>query len=142
MNRIIELKEDIDKITDPSILFEKIKKINIDYDKENFIIITLNTKNKIINCHLISIGILDASLIHPREIFKKAILDSAHSIILAHNHPSDSLEPSTADIEVSNQLIEASKIIGINILDHIIFNKTDFYSLKEHKYNHKIYWND
>jgi DNA repair protein RadC len=129
MKQILVLKELTNKIRSPSDIFKNIKKIKIDYDKEHFIVITLNTKSQVINAHIIGIGILNASLIHPRETFKKAILDSAHSIIVCHNHPSGDLHPSSEDIEITEKLKSAGKILGILVLDHIIFNKTEFYSI-------------
>jgi DNA repair protein RadC len=129
MKQILVLKESTDQIRSPSDIFKNIKKINIDYDKEHFIVITLNAKRQVINAHIISIGILNASLVHPRETFKKAILDNAHSIIVCHNHPSGDLHPSSADIEVTKMLESAGKILNIPVLDHVIFNKTEFYSI-------------
>ena len=132
MKQILTLNEPLDKIQSPEDLFKKIQKINIDYTKEHFLVFTLNTKHQIIGTHIISIGILNASLIHPRETFRNAIKDNAQSIIIAHNHPSDFLMPSVNDKEVSVMLQKAGEIIGIDILDHIIFNKTEFLSMKQH----------
>jgi len=131
MNKIIVLKEPIDKISNASDLFLAIRKIEIDHKKENFIVITLNTKNQIINSYIVSIGTLNASLIHPRETFRNAIMDNANSIILAHNHPSGHLKPSEDDTKITKVLVNAGDILGIKILDHIIFSDKDFLSLKE-----------
>lgn len=132
MNQILTLNEPLDKIQSPEDLFKKIQKINIDHSKEHFLVFTLNTKHQIIGTHIISIGILNASLIHPRETFRNAIKDNAQSIIIAHNHPSDCLMPSVNDKEVSVMLRKAGELIGIDVLDHIIFNKTEFLSMKQH----------
>ena len=132
MNQILQIQEPIGKIQSAIDLFNRAKKVNIDHSKENFIVVTLNTKHQVIGEHIISIGILDASLIHPREVFRKAILDNAHSLILAHNHPSGCVEPSVADKEVTTLLKQAGELLGISILDHIIFNRTDFLSMKQH----------
>jgi DNA repair protein RadC len=132
MNQIITLNEPLDKIQSPEDLFKKIKKIDIDYDKEHFLVFTMNAQNQIIDTYIISIGILDASLIHPRETFRNAIKDNAKSIIIAHNHPSNNLTPSSNDKDVSQMLKNAGEILGISILDHIIFNKISFLSMKQH----------
>ena len=99
--------------------------------KEYFVMLSLNTQNQLIKVSNISVGTLDASLVHPREVFYEAIQASASQIIVAHNHPSGSTEPSVEDIEVSKQLIKTGKILGIDVLDHIIVSKNNYKSLKE-----------
>lgn len=99
-------------------------------DREHFCVLLLDTKNQIIGINTVSIGTLDTSLVHPREIFKPAILASAAGIILFHNHPSGDPTPSREDTEVTKRIIEAGKILGITVLDHIIVGDT-FSSLKE-----------
>ncbi|MCL5772337.1 MAG: JAB domain-containing protein [Actinobacteria bacterium] len=91
-----------------------------DNDKEKLYVIILNIKNKVIGYSLISMGSLSSSIVHPREVLKPAILASAASIIIIHNHPSGDPEPSSDDIEVTNRISRASVIMGINLLDHII----------------------
>lgn len=100
-------------------------------EKEHFKVVFLNTKNEIIAFETISIGSLNASIVHPREVFNRAIKKSSASIILLHNHPSGNCEPSKEDINVTKRLIEAGKIIGIEVLDHIIIGDGDYFSLKE-----------
>jgi len=100
-------------------------------DQEHFVAITLNGAGNIINSRVITIGLLNHSLVHPRETFRGAILDNASSIIVAHNHPSGSLEPSPQDIAITTQLREAGNILGIQVLDHIIVTKDHFTSFKE-----------
>lgn len=100
-----------------------------DYDKEHFIILMLDTRNNLIRKETIFIGTLNNSIIHPREIFKPAIIESAASLILSHNHPSGDPAPSEDDIEVTRKLKEAGKIIGIDILDHVIIGRGRSYSL-------------
>ncbi|RPI86169.1 MAG: DNA repair protein RadC [Nitrosopumilales archaeon] len=129
MKQLLKLREPQDHVRTPEDLFKNIQKVNIEYEKENLILITLNTKNQIINSYIISIGTLDASLVHPREVFRHAIIDCAHSVIIAHNHPSGDVTPSNCDKEVTQLLIKASDIIGIVLLDHIIFNKREFISM-------------
>jgi len=130
MRQLFVLEFPVNSIQNASDLFTHIKTINIDYNQEHFIIFTLNTKNQIINAHIITIGILDAGLIHPREIFRKAILDNSKSIIIAHNHPSSNLKPSLEDESTYHMLINAGEIIGIPVIDSIIFNEKEFYSMK------------
>lgn len=99
--------------------------------EENFIILCLNTKNKVAGVHTISIGSLDTSIVHPREVFKAALLNNASAIILMHNHPSGEPEPSKEDIEVTHRLVNAGNILGIRVLDHIIIGDKRYISLKE-----------
>ncbi|WP_129596855.1 RadC family protein [Anaerophilus nitritogenes] len=101
------------------------------YKKEYFKTILLNTKNEILSIENISIGSLNSSLVHPREVFVNAIKKSVASIILVHNHPSGNPKPSSEDIKVTKRLMEAGKIIGIEILDHIIIGDGKYTSLKE-----------
>lgn len=100
-------------------------------DRENFVVVLLNTKNEVIETPLVSVGTLSASLVHPREVFKPAIRASAASVILAHNHPSGKVEPSREDREVTRRLAEAAKILGIEVLDHIVVGD-GYFSMKEH----------
>ncbi len=100
-------------------------------NKEHFLMITLNGGHEIIQIHVVSIGTLTKTLIHPREIFSEAIKENAAAIILCHNHPSGNCEPSLDDIETTKILVESSKIIGIEILDHIIIDCESYYSFAE-----------
>jgi DNA repair protein RadC len=100
-------------------------------DRENFVVVLLNTRNEVIETSTVSVGTLSASLVHPREVFKLAVRASAASVILAHNHPSGKVEPSKEDREVTRRLGEAAAILGIEVLDHIIMGDGHF-SLKEH----------
>lgn len=99
--------------------------------QEKFCIFCLNTKNKIAGVHTISVGALNASIVHPREVFKAALLNNSSAIILLHNHPSGDPEPSAEDIETTNRLMKAGKILGIQVLDHIIIGDGKYISLKE-----------
>ena len=100
-------------------------------DKEHFMIIHLDSKNKIIKDEVISIGTLNASIIHPREVFKSAIRESANSIILVHNHPSGDPTPSKEDEKITKTLNEAGNLLDIEVLDHVIIGKNVYYSFKE-----------
>lgn len=99
--------------------------------QEHFYVLLLNSQNYIIKEQLITKGILDASIIHPREIFKPAIKNSAAKIILIHNHPSGDPNPSEEDLEVTEKLVEAGKQIDINVLDHIIIGRDDWWEWRE-----------
>lgn len=95
-----------------------------DSKKEHFIAFYLDTQNRLIERQIISIGTLSSSLVHPREVFEPAVKLSAASIIIAHNHPSNDVEPSVEDREITNRLKEAGKIIGIEVIDHVILSKS------------------
>lgn len=101
------------------------------YKKEYFKILLLNTKNQVISSENISIGSLNSSLVHPREVFVRAIKKSASAVILVHNHPSGNAHPSKEDINITKRLIEAGKIVGIEVLDHVIIGDGSYISLKE-----------
>ncbi len=102
-----------------------------DETKEHLFVLHLNTKNQIIKTEVVSVGTLNAALIHPREVFKSAIKESAHAIILVHNHPSGDVEPSNADKDITKQLKDASKCLQIELLDHVIISKTEWFSFRE-----------
>jgi DNA repair protein RadC len=91
-----------------------------DVDREHFVVIMLNQKNKVIGMNTVSVGSLTASVVHPREVWKPAILSNAAAIILAHNHPSGDCQPSKEDRALTARLVEAGKLLGISILDHIV----------------------
>lgn len=99
--------------------------------KECFKCLYLSTKNQLLKEETISVGTLNASVVHPREVFRGAIQESAASIILVHNHPSGDPQPSNDDIELTKKLFESGKLIGINVLDHVIIGDGQFASLKE-----------
>ncbi len=99
-------------------------------DREHFRALLLNTKNQVIGTDKVSVGTLNSSTVHPRELFRNAIRRSAASLILVHNHPSGDPAPSREDLDITRRLIEAGKIIGIEILDHIIIGDNRFISFK------------
>lgn len=99
--------------------------------KEHFVMLSLDTRNSLIKISDISVGTLNASIVHPREVFKEAILSSAAQIIIAHNHPSEDPEASPEDVALTRRLEEAAKIFGIELLDHVIVTKDNFSSLRE-----------
>ena len=89
-------------------------------DREHFVVLLLDTQNQIIGIHTVTVGTLDASLVHPREVFKPAILANASSVLLAHNHPSGDPTPSAEDRSITRQLRSAGELIGIDVLDHVV----------------------
>lgn len=103
-------------------------------NREHFYALYLNTKNRLIACKQISLGTLNATVIHPREVFRPAILYAASSVICAHNHPSGNPTPSEEDINTTLRLQQAGTIIGIDLLDHIIFGHQNYVSLKQQGY--------
>lgn len=102
--------------------------------QEHFVCLYLNTKNQVLHKQTIFIGSLNTSIVHPREVFKEAFRRSAASVICIHNHPSGDPTPSREDIEVTKRLAESGKIIGIDVLDHLIIGENKFVSLKEKGY--------
>lgn len=118
-------------IQDPQSVVKAIQTSIKDKAKEHFKLILLNTRNKIIGISTISIGTLNSNLVHPREVFKEAIAHSAASVVLAHNHPSGEPEPSEYDLIITKRLTESGKILGIEVLDHIIITKDGFFSFKD-----------
>ncbi|MFE8703921.1 RadC family protein [Cytobacillus sp. FJAT-54145] len=102
-----------------------------DYAREVFLVLLLNTKNKVIAAHIAHIGSLNASIVSPREVFQCAILNNAASIIVSHQHPSGDPLESREDLEVTKRLVKSGEILGIHVLDHIICGDNRFVSLKE-----------
>lgn len=117
------------QISAPSEIGEIFVPILRDEEKEKFIVVCLNTANKIIRYSVVSVGNLDTSVVHPREVFKIAIENNAKSIILVHNHPSGSIEPSSADISITQKLVEVGKVMQIPVLDHIIVGGNEHSSM-------------
>ena len=130
MKELITLKESLNNVNDSKELFNKIKKINIDYSQENVIVFYLNSNNGIISSEVLFKGGLNCCVLDPKILFRKALLNNANSLIIAHNHPSGSLAPSEEDILSFKNLIEGAKLLDLALLDSIIFNKEHFYSLK------------
>ena len=117
------------ELNDPEKVYRLLKNKLKDYHKEHFYIIPINSRN--FSIAEISIGSLNASIVHPREVFAEAIKNKAASVIFAHNHPSGDPEPSEDDLIITKKLVESGKILGIEIIDHIIITKSKFFSFKE-----------
>ncbi len=120
----------ISQILNPKDVFDSLKDIN-QSKKEHFVVFFLDSRNQQIHREIISVGTINASLVHPREVFEPAVRHLSVQVILAHNHPSGDLEPSEEDLIVNKRLIEAGKLLGIEVLDHIIVTKDSFMSFKE-----------
>ena len=122
------------QILSPKDAYEMIKEQLEGLDREQFIIACLNTKNEPTNITVVSVGSLNKAIVHPREVFKTAILSNAASIMAFHNHPSGETTPSQHDIQLTNRLYEAGELLGIKLLDHLIIGDGTFTSLKEKGY--------
>lgn len=109
-----------------------------DRKQEHFICVSINGANEVMNVRVITIGLINKSHVHPREVFADVIADRASALIIAHNHPAGDLAPSKEDKAVTAQIKEAGKLLGINLLDHIIFNNKSYYSFVEHGALEKI----
>ena len=118
------------KIATPSDVLPLIRHF-ADRKQEHFLSITINGANEVQNVRVVSIGLVDRSPVHPREVFADALADRASGIIVAHNHPSGGLEPSQADRDITRQLQQAGRIMGIELLDHIVFNRNGYHSFLE-----------
>jgi len=114
----------------PREIWEELKDLR-DHKKEHFVIFYLDSRNQEIKREIVSVGSLNTNLVHPREVFEPAVRNLAAQIILAHNHPSGDPEPSEDDLEITKRLVESGKILGIEVIDHIIITKTGFISFKD-----------
>ena len=122
------------QILSPNDAYEMIKEQLEGLDREQFIIACLNTKNEPTNITVVSVGSLNKAIVHPREVFKTAILSNAASVMAFHNHPSGETTPSQQDIQLTNRLYEVGELLGIKLLDHLIIGDRTFTSLKEKGY--------
>lgn len=119
-------------LLNPKDVWEDLRDVR-DRKKEHFIVFYLDSRNQEIKKEIISIGSINANLVHPREVFEPAVKGLAAQIILSHNHPSGDTEPSEDDSVVTKRLVKAGDILGIEVLDHIIVSKGGFFSFKENK---------
>lgn len=115
------------KIIGPSDTYEALKKYQ-NKRKEHFLVLTLNGAHNVIAVRLVSMGLVNRTIVHPREVFYWAIKDNACAVILAHNHPSGNIDPSPEDQEITKRLQQAGEILGITVLDHLVITKTRYYS--------------
>src|SRR4051794_36460591 len=105
----------------------------IEQEKEHYYVMHLDTRNQVKMVELVTIGLLNSSLVHPRETFRRAVIAGSAAIIIAHNHPSGEVDPSDEDTKVTRLMLEAGNILGIAMLDHIIFTKEKYFSFKQNK---------
>jgi len=119
-----------DKLLEPKDVLPMLSDI-MNKQQEYFVCISLNGANEIIEKRIVTVGLVDKTQVHPREVFADVIGDRAASVIIAHNHPSGELRPSENDLKVHKQLTEAGKILGIKVLDHLIVTKKGYCSLQE-----------
>jgi DNA repair protein RadC len=132
IDKLMELSEPIlPAIKGPSEIAEVLQKKFGFKTKEHFFVVMLNGNNQVTEIETISIGLLNRTVVHPREVFREAVMANCASIIVGHNHPSGNLTPSSDDISVNNRLIEAGKILGIEVLDHIIVGRGGYTSFIE-----------
>lgn len=131
MIREATVKGIYDTISSPADVGAMVQKLIGSNDRENFGVVCLDTKNRPTHISIVSVGTLNSSVVHPREVFKAAILSNSASIILFHNHPSGNTNPSNTDLEVTERLVEAGRIIGIQVLDHVIVSEERYISMKE-----------
>ncbi len=117
-------------VTEPKHILPLLSDI-VNKQQEYFVCISLNGANEVIEKRLVTVGLLNNCQVHPREVFADVITDRAASVVFAHNHPSGELNPSKSDLEIQEQLTHAGKILGINILDHIIISQKGYYSFQE-----------
>lgn len=125
------LRKKYNSVTSPDEIYRIINSKITNYSKEHFYVVSLDVRNNFIGIDEISVGTLTASLVHPRETFESAIKRHAAQIIIAHNHPSGNTDPSEDDLKITKRLVEAGKIMGIEVLDHLIITNKEFFSFKE-----------
>ena len=102
-----------------------------DLDRESFLVVTLNQKNVVIERHLVALGTLTGALVHPREVFRPALLDNAAAVAFLHNHPSGDTKPSRDDTELTTRLCDCAKLLGLRVLDHVIVGRDGYFSYVE-----------
>lgn len=120
-----------DAIRQPQAAYQLVHPLIRDLDREHFYCLHLNTRHTVMEIDLVSVGSLSASIVHPREVFRRAISRGAASLILAHNHPSGDPEPSEDDLEITSRLARVGELVGIPVLDHIVLANGSFVSLRE-----------
>ncbi|MZQ74726.1 MAG: DNA repair protein RadC [Peptoclostridium sp.] len=119
------------RVTSPTDAYNLLKRFLIEADREYFVVVCLDTKRQPTAINICHIGSLNASIVHPREVLKVGILSNSASIIVGHNHPSNDPTPSREDVEITKRLVEAGKIVGIEVVDHIIACSDRYISLKQ-----------
>ena len=119
------------RISSPKDVVELLRNFLEGADREQFITCCMDTKNQPTSINIVSVGTINSSLVHPREVFKTAIISNASSVILSHNHPSGDVTPSKEDVDITKRIKECGRILGIELLDHVIIGDDKYSSLKE-----------
>lgn len=125
-----EKEKEIKPGKSPNYIYEQIRKYGLK-DKEHFLVTMLDGAHNIIKTELITIGLVNRTLVHPREVFRPAIKNNATAIVLSHNHPSGNLDPSPDDLDCTYRIRKAGQILGIEVLDHLIINAAGYHSMME-----------
>ncbi len=123
-------KKNLRKITCAKDVYELMKEKLVDLKQEVFVVLYLDTKNHVLKEEIVTKGTLDSSLIHPREVFRGAIKEGAHSVIVVHNHPSGDPAPSEEDKRITEKLLSAGELLNIEVLDHVIVGRNGFYGFE------------
>jgi DNA repair protein RadC len=129
--RVITDKSDLKHISSPGAVWQLLLPEIACLNKEEFRVLVVNNKNMLLKKTVVSVGTITEAIVHPREVFRDAIRESGSGIIVTHNHPSGNAAPSKQDIETTKRLVEAGKIVGIPLLDHIIMTNSSYFSMKE-----------
>lgn len=128
MKQVIELEEPTGEITSPRLLFDRIRRIEVDHSQENFLLFSLNTRKQLIAAHVLFKGGRSAVCVDPATVFRRALLDNADAVVVAHNHPSGCLSPSDEDEQFARRLAQAGDLLTIPVLDNVIFNAKEYFS--------------
>lgn len=131
MEKVKSMLVENKQISSPEDVFRIVNQYLDGVDREHLVLLTLDTKNKVTSINTVSIGSINTSIVHPREVFKTAILSNASSVILSHNHPSGDVTPSKEDVDITKRIKECGRILGIELLDHVIIGDDKYSSLKE-----------
>ena len=119
------------EVSSPREAFAVLKPRIADWTREHFLVVLLDARNGVVGIETVSVGSLTASIVHPREVFKPAVIASVAGIVIGHNHPSGDPEPSPEDLSITKRLVNAGELLGIEVHDHIVFTERSFVSLRE-----------
>ena len=122
------------EISDPRAVYDLVHPLVRDKIQEHFYVLYLNGRNRLLSLELVSVGTLNASIVHPRDVFRPAILQGCNTVLVVHNHPSGETDPSEDDLAITRRLGEAGELLGIQLLDHVIVANGSFTSLKEERH--------